>query len=423
MIKRLKPKSEFSRNVLTLMTGTTIAQAIPIAVSPILTRIYTPEDFGVFALFVAISALVSVIATGRYEMATILPQKDSDAVNIIVLSFLVACIISLCSLLIIFVFNTELTKFLNTPEISNWLYFIPLIIFLTGVYQSLNYWLNRKKIYQGLATNKVIQSSITAGSNLGFGFNGFGVSGFILGSVIGQITAVFLVARIFFKGNRNFIALVNLKKIIALAKKYKNVPKYNAPHALMNSASLNMPVFIISYFFSSGSTGFFTLANRVLLSPISVFTYSYGQVFLQGLTHNKNKKENEVQFFNNSLFKLLGYSFFPFLLLFIFSPSIFGIVFGQTWIVAGEYAQILVPMLYLTFTGSILSSVIVVYGQQKKALNIEFVNLGMKFFSLLIGGIAESIELGLMLYTLSGMCVTGYRIVWYKSIIKEKYEL
>ena len=112
--------------------------------------------------------------------------------------------------------------------------------------------------------------------------------------MIGQITAVFLVARIFFKGNRNFIALVNLKKIIALAKKYKNFPKYNAPHALMNSASLNMPVFIISYFFSSGSTGFFTLANRVLLSPISVFTYSYGQVFLQGLTHNKNKKENEV---------------------------------------------------------------------------------------------------------------------------------
>ncbi len=61
----IKPKSEFSRNVLTLMTVTTIAQAIPIAISPILTRIYTPEDFGVFALFLAILGVFSVVASAR----------------------------------------------------------------------------------------------------------------------------------------------------------------------------------------------------------------------------------------------------------------------------------------------------------------------------------------------------------------------
>lgn len=61
MITKLKPKSEFSKNVLTLITGTTIAQAIPIAISPILTRIYTPEDFGVFALFVSLVGFISVI--------------------------------------------------------------------------------------------------------------------------------------------------------------------------------------------------------------------------------------------------------------------------------------------------------------------------------------------------------------------------
>ncbi len=72
----LKPRSEFSRNVLTLMTGTTIAQAIPIAISPILTRIYTPEDFGMLALFIAITAIFGSIANGRYELATMLPKKD-----------------------------------------------------------------------------------------------------------------------------------------------------------------------------------------------------------------------------------------------------------------------------------------------------------------------------------------------------------
>ena len=79
MLKHLKPKSEFGRNVLTLMTGTTIAQAIPIAISPILTRIYTPEDFGVFALYISISTIFAVIVTGRYELAIMLPKKNKDA--------------------------------------------------------------------------------------------------------------------------------------------------------------------------------------------------------------------------------------------------------------------------------------------------------------------------------------------------------
>ena len=82
MLTKLKPKSEFTRNVLTLMTGTTIAQAIPIAISPILTRLYTPKDFGVLALFVAITSIFGSIANGRYELAIMLPKKDEDAINI-----------------------------------------------------------------------------------------------------------------------------------------------------------------------------------------------------------------------------------------------------------------------------------------------------------------------------------------------------
>ena len=82
MIKALKPKSEFARNILTLMTGTAIAQAIPIAISPILTRLYSPEDFGVFALYMGVVSIGGILATGRYEMSVMLPKKDSDAMKI-----------------------------------------------------------------------------------------------------------------------------------------------------------------------------------------------------------------------------------------------------------------------------------------------------------------------------------------------------
>ena len=104
MLIKLRPKSEFSRNVLTLMTGTTIAQAIPIAISPILTRIYTPEDFGVFALFIGVVGVISVIATLTYEQAIILPKYDKYAINIFMLSLILILFTSIFSFIIIFLF-------------------------------------------------------------------------------------------------------------------------------------------------------------------------------------------------------------------------------------------------------------------------------------------------------------------------------
>ena len=86
MLDKLKEmlnlKSEFSKNVLTLVTGTTIAQSIPIAISPILTRIYTPEDFGVLALFISITTILGTIANGRYELAIVLPKRDNNALEL-----------------------------------------------------------------------------------------------------------------------------------------------------------------------------------------------------------------------------------------------------------------------------------------------------------------------------------------------------
>ena len=167
------------------MTGTTIAQAIPIAISPILTRIYTPEDFGIFALYISFSSIFSIIATGRYELAIMLPKKDSDAINIVVISFFMSFIISFIAFLLIVFFNQPIASFLGNKEISSWLYLIPVSVLLTGMYQSFNYWNNRHKRYKQLAFSKVVQSGTSATSNLGMGFNDFGSSGLIFSFVFG----------------------------------------------------------------------------------------------------------------------------------------------------------------------------------------------------------------------------------------------
>ena len=152
MLDKLKEilnlKSEFSKNVLTLVTGTTIAQAIPIAISPILTRIYTPEDFGVLALFISITTILGTIANGRYELAIVLPKRDNNALELTALSIIITMGFSLLLVILVILFHDSLLSYLNNDRFSFWLYLIPLSVLLFSLFNILNYYHTRKKEYK-----------------------------------------------------------------------------------------------------------------------------------------------------------------------------------------------------------------------------------------------------------------------------------
>jgi O-antigen/teichoic acid export membrane protein len=239
------------------MTGTSIAQAIPIAISPILTRLYTPQDFGVLALYMSIVSIIATIGTGRYELAIMLPKKDEDAINIVVLSIIITFFISFIAFLIVFFFNIQITNLLGNSEISKWLYLTPISILLMGIYQSLNYWFNRKKKYKFLAKNQVIKSSATSTANLLFGFSKTSSGGLILGGVLGQgITTGFL-GKYFFKNN-TFAQKIKKTKLLALARKYKKLPIYNLPNAIIDQIRLSGINILIAKFFTTAILGQFS---------------------------------------------------------------------------------------------------------------------------------------------------------------------
>ena len=130
------------------MTGTTVAQAIPIAISPILTRMYSPESFGVLAIFISVATVISVIANLRYQLAIVQPKKDDDAASIVILSIIVAVIISMISLVIIVVFSQDIRLWLDNDSIGAWLYLTPVSVLAFGIYQPMNYWYIRKQYFK-----------------------------------------------------------------------------------------------------------------------------------------------------------------------------------------------------------------------------------------------------------------------------------
>src|SRR5439155_20814770 len=148
----------FARSVLTLMTGTTIANLIPVLLSPVLTRLYAPAEFGLFAVYGRIAALLAVLATGRYEMAIVLPAEDDDAFHLLGLSLLVVGLMIVVATVAVIAFHSPLLGILRSPGLSSWLYLLPLGVLLAGAIQALTVWLNRKRAYPRIAQSRILQA-------------------------------------------------------------------------------------------------------------------------------------------------------------------------------------------------------------------------------------------------------------------------
>ncbi len=350
----LKNKSEFTKNIVTLITGTAVAQAIPIAISPILTRIYTPEDFGVFALFIAIISIFGIIANARYELAIMLPKKDEDAINIFVLGFIITCFITLFLLILVIVFNDYLKIFLENEEIGFWLYFVPIAVFFSGMYNILNYFNNRKKNYKDLRNATILKAIVLAIVQLSIGFIKSGASGLISGQLISNMFANIKLLRNILK-NKILVSKISKIKIIALAKKYKKFPKYSLPSSFCDITTTQLPFFLLPKIFGLQISGFFFLSKRIISLPASLIASSISQVYFQNLSDAKKNKERVFPIFIDTIKKLFLIALPTSLLMFLFSPIIFEIIFGKDWLISGEIAKYLALVFFITFIVSPLS--------------------------------------------------------------------
>ena len=364
---KIRLKSDFSKNVLTLMTGTTVAQAIPIAISPILTRIYTPHDFGLLALFISIAFIFGSMANAKYEQVVMLPKKDEDAINIFALGFIINSILTLFLLFIVIFFNNYLTNILNNQEISFWLYFIPLTVFFIGLFNNLTYFNSRKKNYKDIARATIIKSLVLATIQLSIGFLKNGATGLITGQVLSQMFANMKLLKNIIR-DRAFFSKIKRVKIIALAKKYIDFPKFALPSNLANTLSQHLTSILISSFYSMATLGFYSLVQRVLGMPSSLIGRAIGQVFFQEATEERHQTGTIIKTFNATIKRLIIIALPSFTILFFIVEPLFTFVFGEEWQIAGEYAKILMPYFFISFISSTVSSTYDIFGYLKLEL-------------------------------------------------------
>ncbi|AOV08787.1 lipopolysaccharide biosynthesis protein [Sporosarcina ureilytica] len=408
MIKKLF-KSDFNRNVLTLLTGTTIAQAIPIAISPILTRLYSPEDFGVLALFVAITAILASVANGRYELAIVLPKTDKEALSIMALSLIISSTLSILLLISIFVFYNPIASLINNEELARWLYFIPLVVFLSGLYNSLNYYNTRKKAYANIAKTSVTRSVGLSVVQITLGFLKKGAGGLITGQIVSQALANGRLVTTVIK-DKVELKKVNRSSVSSSAKRYNNFPKFSMPAVLMNTISNNIMNFFLPVMFSVATLGQYALVNRVLGAPSSIIGSSFGQVFMQQAARERIETGNAKKTFISTFKKLLIIAVIPFTILFFFGESIIVFIFGPDWVIAGQLISILAPYFLIRFISSPLSTTTSVFEKNQYALVIQSTYLILIVMLCLIST-TLSLNLSLFLSIYSGTFSVFYIIL------------
>lgn len=386
-MKRFAPKSEFSRNVLTLMTGTTIAQAVPVAISPILTRLYTPAEFGVFALFVSITSIFAAIANGRYELAIMLPDEDSDALNIAALGLCIAAALSLALLVVVALFGESIARGLGSADIRYWLYLMPFTVFFMGLYNVLNYYSSRKKRFSDVAEANVTKAVVLAATQVVLGLLKFGAGGLVAGQVASSVGANAKLIRNI-KQDIRLSGVISTGAIKRNASEYRDFPKFSLWGILANTLSINIGSILISRFFFASALGQYALMQRVMALPATLIAGAIGQVFYQQASQEMRSSGTALKAFRRTLAKLALISIPVFGVAYFVVEYAFVLVFGEPWREAGLYAQALVPLFAVRFVVSPLSTMNQVYLKNRIGMYANFAILGITVAVLTAGGMA-----------------------------------
>ena len=363
-----KLKSDFKKNVLTLMAGTTIAQAIPIAISPILTRLYSPEEFGIAANFTVIVPLLVIVATGMYEKGILLCHNNKEAFDLIGFILLRSILILLAIELLIIMFGSFVTTYFGLEYLSRWLWLAPIASFGVTVTSVYSEWCIRQKYYSQLSKVKIINTSSVASSKLLFAFTSNIGNGLILGDVFGKVISAFSSAYFLVKNEYSLLKDIQKTNFKYLKKRFIDLPKFTMPDQLISNLGGSAPIILFGIYYTNTELGYFSISGSLLTVPITVFTISIKDVFRQRANEEILKYGNCKRIYVKvlkyiSIIGLIGFS-----LLYFIIPDLIKVFLGKNWIPVGTYAQIQMPMFYLSFVSMSLSGILII----RNKMNVSF---------------------------------------------------
>ncbi len=355
-------RSHFVKNVAIMMGGTLIAQAIPVLISPLLTRIYTPAELGIFAVYFSLTMFLAVVATGRYDLAIMLPANRDKGVALTLLSMGLSVFTALLFLILVFFAGDWMARGMGAPAMLPWLWLVGPATILMASYVSLTYWLNRHGRYGIMSRNRVMQSGLLAAGQLGMGMTIAGPAGLMLGHFVAQLVTAVTIFRDFCRSVRLRPLAAWRRDIAAVARRYAHHPKFLLAAHVADKAAIESPTIAIAALYGPGEAGFFMMAQRIITLPTSLVANAVGDVYRQNATETYRRQREFRTLFTRTLLSLAALVVVPLAIVVVVAPEAFAFVFGETWRISGIYAQSLAIAAALQFVLSPLDKGALIVG-------------------------------------------------------------
>lgn len=366
-------RSKLARNILTLFSGKLTAQIILIGSTPIIARLFTPSDYGVAALILAIAAITSPLATLGYGTAAQMAPSEADArrlINVIIgstLFFATALGIGL----LVYSSNISDGVFSN---FAGWEWAIPILFILRGAESALESWNTRKKNFKVQATTYVAGNALGAGSRIAFGATaGSSIGGLIIGQLIGIVTRVVVLARstdLFRKAN---VIGAPAQSYRALVAQYRDFPLFNTPTSFLHTASKKLPLLFFGAVFSPAVAGFYAMADRLFFGPLLLLQTSFRSVFTQHLIEKKRRGLSIRTFVFKFCILTASIMVPPAVFLMLYAEPVITFLLGDKWLQAGSFISITAPLMVFASLVIPANAAMVVMRQQRRMLSLQIV--------------------------------------------------
>lgn len=361
-IRRLLPQSRFARRLTILSGGTTLGQAAVILVTPLLTRLYGPVEFGVFAVFSAVAAILCPIAALRFEVAVPVARRDEDAAAIALAGGAAAVLLGLLAAAAAALAAAPLSALLGIPGHGGVLWLMPAMLLSWGLSLVLAHWSIRRGTFRTNALGSVALSGGQAGGQLLLGWLSPTAAALVVGYVLGSCARLALLAGSLARPDRALWRRVPWRRVLAQAREHWRYPVYAGSSAVLQSASQMLPAVLIAILYGPAAAGWFGLGQRVTGMPTRLIGEAAAQAFLGEIAQAEGPavyrlfQRTVLRFF---LLGLLGLG--PLLLA---GPPLFGLVFGEPWRETGRIVQILVPLHLARFVVLPVAQTLNVTGRQ-----------------------------------------------------------
>lgn len=376
------------------------AQIVLILGQILTARLYTPYEFGQFAVLLAWANILAVFATLRYEMAIPLAETDDEARAVTRLCLVGASAASLGLLVGLGLWARSGGAIGAMP--GAW-WGIPLVLWGTALFTALKMLAGRFGTFARAGHAGVVASIGQVGVQVGMGVAGM-PSGLVAGQGIGRMLNA---AWIGTGGSlRSSVGMADA------ARRWKRFPLLNTLPGLLNVVSVGAVAPLAARWFGVAFAGQFGFATRLLAAPAVLLGQAVSQVLFPSLARLDRTSGRAATQLRTATEALVLVCLPVFSVVWLLGPELFALVFGEQWRDAGLMAAIMAPWLAANFVSSPLSSYATVRDQLGRILVISVVEAGSRILGLYIGVLLASPLVGVSLYSIAGVAICVAYSAW-----------